>query len=312
MKKCFMALLVLVLVSLLAVTASAADFSAEEAARAREEYYDAIASVPFETMHGQALQDAYAEALQEAGWAVVDPAAVPSPQALDIDPEILELAYSDLDSAVPEMKEKIRAARNEIIFHPSMGWSAAEAIFSASVDYEAKVVTLQPRFEDLFPGWEVPMDPAAGEAAQGDKTLEVAELAALAPEGDGAALALGSGLLTAYDFAKDVIISFNGSVALYHPTSVQSTPFCQAPTMEYARVFFDTWANQFAQATSANYGYSNPHGTNLGYKGGLKLNESCQIFVGPIGYVNVRASTNGPEGYAWTIVQRTYRSEGGM
>lgn len=323
MKKCFMALLVLVLVSLLAVTASAADFSAEEEAAGQAEFMEATTDIP-DSLRGRAREDAYAEALREMGWTVTEPAAVPVPQSLDIDPEILELAYSDLDSATPEMKGKIRMARRKVMYHPSIGgWSAHEnCLMSGKIDYSAREFTINPRFEDLFPGWELPgseFDAAVATAAQAKEPVEEAQgleamtLAGTAPSFANAESSLLEGILAVNDVPDKVVICFNGDVPLFRPHPTMTTaPFCRAPARERGICHFNTWANQFVNATSVNYGCKSPEGQDFGWQAGLKLNQKFYAQVGFVGFVDMRASTSGPEGRGWTIVERTYKMTGGM
>ena len=67
----------------------------------------------------------------------------------------LELAYLDYDSATPEMKEKILAARNQIIF--STSWVADG--YSASIGNvkTGEIIRVLPSFSELFPGWDIPV-----------------------------------------------------------------------------------------------------------------------------------------------------------
>ena len=144
-------------VGLTAVSASAAEAQVpdEEMQAVTHEASQVFVQNDFTGLTGSDLDMAMAQALREAGWDVV----VESPQtalaALDgVDQSVYDLAYSDLESASPEQKAAIRAAREKIIY--SSSWSADDSSFGFLVKAATKEIVISPRFQDLFPGWEVP------------------------------------------------------------------------------------------------------------------------------------------------------------
>ena len=69
--------------------------------------------------------------------------------------EAEEIAYLNLESASPEMKEKILSARNQII--DSQCW-AADGFTLELNDEKGNVIGAAPNFSELFPGWDLPVD----------------------------------------------------------------------------------------------------------------------------------------------------------
>lgn len=65
---------------------------------------------------------------------------------------ISEIAGMSLDSADPEMREKILEARKEIIFNKS--W-AADGVDAYVIDCDGTYEKI-PAFSEVFPGWEIP------------------------------------------------------------------------------------------------------------------------------------------------------------
>jgi len=64
-----------------------------------------------------------------------------------------EYAYMDIDSASPEMHEKILEARETIIF--SQSW-AVDGVEAYVIDVDGTIEVLS-KFSELFPGWDVPV-----------------------------------------------------------------------------------------------------------------------------------------------------------
>lgn len=76
----------------------------------------------------------------------------------DVDEEELPAeayAYMDLETASPEIQERILKAREAIIF--SQSW-AADGCLGFLVDLETGEMTQLPSFSELFPGWDLPVD----------------------------------------------------------------------------------------------------------------------------------------------------------
>ena len=92
-------------------------------------------------------------------------AAVPSEAEAEIAArrEAERYAYMDLESAPEHLKEKILAARNEMIYRYCPGWSA-NGWECAVIDLETgEVIRRLPDFYDLFPrDWEIPKEEMSG------------------------------------------------------------------------------------------------------------------------------------------------------
>ncbi|MCI8303232.1 MAG: S-layer homology domain-containing protein [Lawsonibacter sp.] len=72
-----------------------------------------------------------------------------------------DLAYQNLESASPEQKAAILAAREKIIYG-GQSWTVDGSL--SLIDLETGAVTPLPEFSDLFPGWDLPavqVDPPA-------------------------------------------------------------------------------------------------------------------------------------------------------
>lgn len=99
--------------------------------------------------------------------------SAPSGFAVGADLEEEELsaetyAYMDLETASPEMQERILKAREEIIF--SQSW-AADGVDLYLVDLQTGERTQLPAFSELFPEWDVPACDPETEAPE--KTVAV-------------------------------------------------------------------------------------------------------------------------------------------
>ncbi len=68
--------------------------------------------------------------------------------------EAQDYAYLDLETALPEMKEKILSARNTIIF--STDW-VADGFTMTVEDPDGNTIRTMPNFSELFPGWDLPV-----------------------------------------------------------------------------------------------------------------------------------------------------------
>ena len=200
MKKAFISIAVAVfLASFAAISASAA-----EAALSDEEM-QAIAQDVLEALPRQNLTGLTGYARNMA--------------AVDVDEETEALAYSDLESAAPEMKAKIRAAREKIIW--STSWSADDSIGGFLIKPQTHEVVFSPRFQDLFPGWEVPGSYDKTNAPAEDD-VEVGALSVTAEPTRESLVDLVAGGAAA---AKNMfVIMFNNSVPLKHPSTTAITP----------------------------------------------------------------------------------------
>lgn len=76
----------------------------------------------------------------------------------DISSECVELAYMDIDNAPVELQQEILDARREIIYKAD-GWYVANGgVYVTWFDDEEKTWGELPTFEELFPGWDVPIE----------------------------------------------------------------------------------------------------------------------------------------------------------
>lgn len=76
----------------------------------------------------------------------------------DISSECVELAYMDIDNAPVELQQEILDARREIIYKAD-GWYVADGrVYVTWFDDAEKTWGELPTFEELFPGWEVPIE----------------------------------------------------------------------------------------------------------------------------------------------------------
>lgn len=98
--------------------------------------------------------------LKSRGFTEVPTASVPQLLSdADIDPETYALAYSDIDSASPEQREKILAARREVAYSVGEWVLDTEESYVASIDYNTMEWHEPPKFSELFPGWDPIQDP---------------------------------------------------------------------------------------------------------------------------------------------------------
>ena len=154
MKKLLVSLVTAVMAAMLLGVSASALTSAEVNASISE-VNQVFIQLGKEGLSGDVLQQEAMKVLREAGWKVVVEKPQISRAALDgVDQKTYNLAYSNLKNATPRQKKAIRAAREEIIYRSS--WSADDTIIGYGCNPETKEVSFPPRFQDLFPGWEVP------------------------------------------------------------------------------------------------------------------------------------------------------------
>lgn len=119
---------------------------------------------------GNEMNDAEREvraSLKSRGFTEVS--AAPVPQLLhnaEIDPETYALAYSDIDSASPEQREKILAARRQVAYSVDEWVADTEGSYIASIDYNTMEWHEPPKFSELFPGWDPVLDPESAPAEE--------------------------------------------------------------------------------------------------------------------------------------------------
>lgn len=161
MKKYLVALIVALLVCLVGITASAETAEEAEAYRAAEQERNAISQKCWDIMDAmdqdsldqKTRRAIMTEVYEKAGWTVIQESPEKA-RAMDFDPEIVELAYSDIDKADPEQQEKILDAREAIIF--GSDWYN-DLEFPDVMCYQAdpikKEITFALPFSEVFPGW---------------------------------------------------------------------------------------------------------------------------------------------------------------
>lgn len=159
MRKLFVVLFAIVMAAMLAMTASAEDLPA-----GFQESKEIAASVD-PRLPVKERKEALRQAYLEAGWTDTSNDMAIAAFA-DVDPELEALAYMDLDTADEAQKEKILAARNEIIIHTQ--WETGNPEFLSYVENPVKrEFGFAPDFYDIFPAdWEIPADLVGAEIAQ--------------------------------------------------------------------------------------------------------------------------------------------------
>ncbi len=75
---------------------------------------------------------------------------------LNIDSTLSSLACTDIETASPEMREAILAARNDIIYLAEGWYLKDEDIYMVWFDNVNREWGELPSFDTLFPGWDIP------------------------------------------------------------------------------------------------------------------------------------------------------------
>lgn len=162
MKKLLGILFACTVLAAFAMTASAKSEAPEEFTP-DQEYLTEIEEDPFpefwDGLEGLTVEEAEErcrQSLLDAGYTEVhEETNVTKP--MDMDNETYDLAYSDLESADPETQEKILAARRVIIFQYS--WREDDGGLGFAYNPTTKEFSITPKFGDLFPGWDLPVEP---------------------------------------------------------------------------------------------------------------------------------------------------------
>ncbi len=265
MKKYLIALAVALMVCLLGMTASA-----QTADEATTDASEIIADALRGPMKNGVLSSAEAEqiakeALVSAGWTVVEDISAQSAEN-DIDPEVLELAYMDIDKADSELKEKILDARKTVIY--SYSWVNDVDVpggISYSADPDTREVSFDPLFSELFPGWDVPRNqcdlsnvPVFDEEYDFEGVDNKPKLTNDVVDETGAALAAVN---------PEVVNSENRYVPKV--TNTTATPFLGMSVIDdgYSANIFKTWPSSFVTSgmTTINLGLSTNNGLELGH-----------------------------------------------
>lgn len=119
---------------------------------ANAEFYD----VATQEIPNQSAEEKIREHYKELGYTEVkNRYKVAEHSSWGVSPECVELAYLELNSASPELQEKILAARQQIIYKAN--WRANEDVYITWFDGKEKIWAELPTFDELFPDWEIPV-----------------------------------------------------------------------------------------------------------------------------------------------------------
>lgn len=313
MKKYLIALAVALMVCLLGISASAADTqtadvaaAAEEEIALSEECHDIMDAIDPNGVDLQTQMQIMTEVYEDAGWTVTEIA--PVARTAGVDPKTLELAYSDIDKADPEQREKILDARETVIFHNS--WindlCPDGIVFSYAIDPAKKEIGFYPMFSELFPGWDPPR-PDNSDVAPSTPIEPLEEDCVIE---NGPAKTVIDGFAAAAQIGTVYI--YNGS--RYVPKGTGIAPnFAGKETVRNVRNTFRVNATQSYTTglTAVNIGYQYyPSGNYGNYTTDFPLGASypCEVLApqtSTIREVAARISTYKTPGYAQVVMTRT-------
>ncbi len=111
-----------------------------------------------EELFQQSVEEVHAD-LIEMGFTKGEPITASAARAqIDVEPSVLKLAYSEIDESDPKEKLEILRARN-IVAESSSGWYDDQGgIYAVKVDTNTMTWHEMPKYSELFPGWDLPMD----------------------------------------------------------------------------------------------------------------------------------------------------------
>lgn len=165
MKKILTALAAALFAALLTMTASAASESREtEVTRqqmneAQIEIVEKMQSLDVSSLDYDTQAEIIRQIFADNGLTEVENGI--EAQSVKVNSETLNLAYLNADLATPEMKEKILNARREIVYSYSWSNDLVDGVcLGYKVNLADQTFQIQPKFSELFPGWEVPSDSA--------------------------------------------------------------------------------------------------------------------------------------------------------
>lgn len=158
MKKLLTLMAAMLLAAALSVSASAAE-SPEEALEAMPEGLSTDEKV-------EIIRETYVE----AGYTDISEDPAVSAQSEEVPEEVRQLAYMDLEGADEETQAQILEARKTVIYTRS--WRADDVIIM-SANPETRTLDIVPKFSDVFPGWDLPVEDVedAPEPAESQATL---------------------------------------------------------------------------------------------------------------------------------------------
>lgn len=195
--------------------------------------------------------------------------------------ELNDIAYLDVDTASPEMQEKILEARKEIIYNTE--WVADGHIGYIQNMETGEIIREVPKFSEVFPGWDIPIIDEVAPAENPVVPLSLDSWIRLFS--DRWYLDSASTTENADPFAILKIDPYDDG------TSVRSG------------------ATTLSSSETCNVGISNYY-TGESYGVGMYLTEG-EAFVTYVGsdspMVAVRASTSSTPGWATMVVDSAYR-----
>lgn len=270
MKKYLISLAVALMVCLLGISASAETAEKEEVALAEQEQaaiaqecYKIIDEIDPEELDVRTQMRIMSEVYEEAGWTVVEEAPAMA-RAVDIDPEIWELAYSDIDNADPEQREKILSAREEVVFHYSWQNDIQCHGVGYNIDMANKVLKFDPLYSELFPGWDPPrpgcLDGETFDTAEPEQeSVDIADCAVVAPVSIDITDPVGSMIegVAAVSAVSGTFIYYDANTYINKASSsAASSNFVTMPVVEGVRNTMMAYATSFNTAglTSINFG----------------------------------------------------------
>lgn len=190
-----------------------------------------------------------------------------------VDPITASTAYMDLEEATPAMQEKILEARNDIIFHNSWVVDGHNA-YCERADGTIEVL---PKFSELFPGWDVPVD-TSGVSTTIPELLPIPELPSIS-------------LLSDWSW------TYGFTPYLEAASRTGTAPAFTTVTAKGQQI--ETVVRTLSSARNRNLGYANPEGDSL-------LLDTARKGQ----YVNVRASTYSTPSYATINIGLSYNDLG--
>lgn len=326
MKKYLIALAVALMVCLLGISASAETAEKEVALAEQEqrviaqECYEIMDEIDPNGLDVKTQIQIMSNVYEEAGWTVVDETPALA-RAVDIDPEIWELAYSDIDNADPEQREKILSAREEVVSHYSWQNDIEFHGVGYTIDMSKKEIQFGPLYSELFPGWDPPRPGRLGgetsdTAESEQESVDIADCVAVAPVSIDSADPVGSAIKGAM-IARDVpgtFVYYDSSLYVGKASSSSiASNFVTIPVASGVRNTMDAGAMSFNTAglTSINIGFQTlPDGRYVqnflrmtsGVYGYYDVPAADTSYVSKVG---IRASTYTTAGYANVKALRT-------
>ena len=114
-----------------------------------------------DTLERQQAKQRIQEKMAQQGYTQVPAESIPQMLSdAEIDPETFELAYSDIETASPEQREEILAARRQVAYSVKEWYVDNGDTYLVAVNDGRKEWHEMPTFAELFPGWDPIQDPA--------------------------------------------------------------------------------------------------------------------------------------------------------